>query len=432
MSLLAARLQVRFGKLEFEKNACPWVPGGYLHLSAVRPHTLACVLTALLSAACASVPPSQGEGASGAASSGGDKRAKPVADRLTLKIDGEAPFLPGDDDDKRLGSDFSIGIDSILRYRASWSVEPGDVIAGERSSPYAEAPVRFGGQSLGQNVNLSLPELAGAPVTFEVRTETENNWLVDGSTQLQRERASLSWAPGPANVNVQWSGYAAAFDSSLALTCDLQSTVFVPTHEGSNHSESLSFSGRDCVVPDDGSSFATTRAQAWGMSYTWNRPKRQSEAIVSVIDPAWSANHDLAGAGAGYELGLRHRRTFGTLNASALVSLRRAPTLGDAVAGPTLSEDTNWAANASLTWQLQDASLSANWATGVDRFWFTPEASRHSDQFGLALNMSRWIESLIPRSSPQFAMNWNWSEVSLPGAGTIGSNSLRLDVALMF
>src|SRR5690606_33405878 len=135
--------------------------------------------------------------------------------------------------------------DSVLSYRASWSLEPGDVIASDSSSPYTEAPTRFGGQYLGHNVNLSLPELAGAPVTFEVRTETENNWLVDGSTEKQRERARLNWAPRPARVNVQWAGSASAFDSSVALTCDLQSTVLLPTREASDHSESLRFSGRD-------------------------------------------------------------------------------------------------------------------------------------------------------------------------------------------
>lgn len=147
----------------------------------------------------------------------------------------------------------------------------------------------------------------------------------------------------------------------------------------------------------------------------------------------WSGYAESAGVGPGYELGLRHRRTFGTLSASALVSWRRAPSVGDDVAADYVSdEDTDWAANASLTWQPADASLSASWATGMDRFWFTPEAAQQRDQFALALNLSHWIESVMPRSSPQLAMNWNWSEVRLPGAQTIGSNSLRLDVALMF
>ncbi|HEX5764942.1 MAG TPA: hypothetical protein VFY27_05190, partial [Woeseiaceae bacterium] len=257
-------------------------------------------------------------------------------------------------------------------------------------------------------------------------------WLVDGSTRSQRERAKLNWAPGPASVNVQWAGNAAAFDNSVALTCDFQSTVLLPTHEASGHSESLLLSGRDCMLPEEGSSHAGIEAQAWGMSYTWDRPKRQSEALLAVIDPRWAGDGDLAGVGPGYELGLRHRRTIGTLSASALVSLRRAPALDNAVAGPVLTEDTEWAANASLTWQRPEASLSASWATGVDLFWFTPEAGQQSDQFGLALNLSRWIEFLMPRSSPQLAMNWNWSEIRLPSAETIGSNSLRLDVALMF
>jgi hypothetical protein len=251
----------------------------------------------------------------------------------------------------------------------------------------------------------------------------------------QRERAKLNWSPGPATVNVQWVGTAAAFDDSIALSCDLQSTLRLPTHEGSDHSEWLRFSGRDCIVPDEGTHYGGIEAQTWGMSYVWDRPRRQSEARLSVIDPSWPGEAELAGIGPGYELGLRHRRTFGALSASALVSLRRIPamaraTIADSVYGR--GDDTAWSANASLQWQLADASLSANWATGIDRLWFAPDAGQQSDQFGLALNLSRWIETLMPRSAPQLAMNWEWSEVRLPTAGSIGSNSVRLDVALMF
>src|SRR5690606_40209944 len=106
---------------------------------------VACVLTALLSAACASVPPSPGERPANDASA--DREHRPVRkhlqapERLRLKIDAEAPFLPGDDDDKALASDFSIGIDDVLSYRASWSFEPGDVIAGGSSPEIGRAHV---------------------------------------------------------------------------------------------------------------------------------------------------------------------------------------------------------------------------------------------------------------------------------------------------
>jgi hypothetical protein len=85
-----------------------------------------------------------------------------------------------------------------------------------------------------------------------------------------------------------------------------------------------------------------------------------------------------------------------------------------------------------LSWQLPEASLSANWAKGIDRLWFTPDSGQGSDRFGLALNLSRWVESLMPASSPQLAMNWNWSEVRLLDADVTQNHSLKLDFVLMF
>jgi hypothetical protein len=95
-------------------------------------------------------------------------------------------------------------------------------------------------------------------------------------------------------------------DNSVALTCDLQSTVCLPTHAGADHSESLRLSGRDCIVTADGS-------------------------------------------------------------------------------------------RSALPWIFRAGS-----------------------------------RILMPQSSPQLAMNWNWSKVRLLDAEAIGSNSLRLDIALMF
>jgi hypothetical protein len=213
--------------------------------------------------------------------------------------------------------------------------------------------------------------------------------------------------------------------------------VRLPVEERAARSEALRLSGRSCFVPLDGSPYDGTEAQAWGLSYVWSSAKRQSEAALSVIDPQWSADFDFHDVRPAYEFGLSHRRDFGYISAKGLVSVRQA-SLIDGVSSPDLAGDdisrqnTNWAANASLTWQLPDASLSANWARGVDRLWFTPDVGQRSDRFGLALNLSRWVESLMPESSPQFAMNWNWSEVRLLNAEATANHSLSLDIALMF
>lgn len=412
-------------------------------MSGFRPHTIFCMLIALLLSACASSPP---ESIAVNAVSSPDKlrqNKKPASERnelVSIRLDGAAPVLNrnGADKDGAVASNFSVGIDRLLQYQARWSIEPGDVLSlDHQGSAGQQTPTRFGGQHIGQNVMLQLPELAGAPLSLAVSSEVENNWLLGGSTQLQRERANISWSPDLASVNVQWTGTAALLDDHVALVCDLQSSVRLPTHEGSGHSEALRLSGSSCFVPYDGTAYSGTEAQTWGLSYVWGGLKRQSEAALSVIDPNWTADFDYQDIRPAYALGLSHRRDFGSLSAKGLVSLRQGSVINGASALELAEHypgrgETNWATNASLTWQWPDASLSANWAKGIDRLWFTPDVGQRSDRFGLALNLSQWVEFLMPESSPQFAMNWNWSEVRLPNAEVTESHALRLDIALMF
>ncbi|MEX2124065.1 MAG: hypothetical protein WD795_09250 [Woeseia sp.] len=357
--------------------------------------------------------------------------------RIQLKTDSTLPLLKRNGD-ALLASNFRLGIDDdLLRYQATYSLEPGDIVAtGQPHNASPASPTRFARQNFGQNVKLGLAQLGGGPLSLGLATEFSNSWMVSGFTQAQRERADLNWSPGPATVSVQWAGTAPASDATVALACDLQSTVRLRTHEGTNHSEGVTLTSRDCVVAAGDTPYAGIEAQSWGVGYVWTRPTRQSEALVSVIDPVWTQGIEYQDLEPGYELGLSHRRDFGSLSARTLVSLRQAPAWDsaaiDAVGHYVSATNLNWATNASLTWNLPKASLSANWETGVDRMWFTPDIGQRLDRFGLALNLSRWIENLMPFSSPNFAMNWKWSQMQLPVDQHTGNNALSLDVALMF
>jgi hypothetical protein len=410
---------------------------------------LPCMLAALWLAACASSPPTDGEpditaafpAPAGDVPPAGQPGSQVSANLVQLDVDSALSLLRqnADDRDAWLASNVSVGVeDDLLRYRASYSIESGDILpAGDRAAASAATPTNFGGQRLGQNLSLQLPTFAGAPLSLGITTESSNRWMVSGFAQSQREQANLEWSPGFATVNVQWAGAGESADPSVALNCDVQSTIRLPLHRRVDHSQAVRLSGRDCTVAADGTPYAGTEAQTWGLGYLWSRPQRESEAVLSVIDPVWAqgiANQELEPS---YQLALSQSRDFGALRAKALVSVRQAAILeaADALepAGNFSSvTDTYWAANASLTWHLTDASLSASWAKGVDRLWFTPEIGERSDRFGLALDLSRWIEGLMPDVSPELAMNWNWSEDSLLGEKINGNNSLQLNMALMF
>jgi hypothetical protein len=410
-----------------------------------------CVLAALGLVACASSPPSRDERAvTEAAVPAGDVPPAVApgtavsADLVQLDVDSALSLLEqnADERDAWLASNVSVGLDEeLLRYRASYSIDSGDFLeAGDTASAGAVSPTTFGGQRLGQNVSLQLPVLEGAPLSLGFATESSGRWLVSGFEQSQQEQANLEWSPGFATVNVQWAGAGEAADPSLALDCDVRSTIRLPTHQRADHSQALRISGRECTVAAGGTPYAGTAAQTWGLGYVWSRPERESEAVLSVIDPAWRdgidwpAYQDLEPS---YQFALSQARDFGALSAKALVSVRQA-TILEAPDSPESTDtfnritDTYWAANASLTWSLPAASLSASWAKGVDPLWFTPEVGERSDRFGLELDLSRWMQGLLPEVSPELGMSWNWAEDYLPGERIGGSNSLQLNLGWMF
>lgn len=362
------------------------------------------------------------------------------AEFIRLEMESTLPLLAGngDDRDALLASDFSIGIDDdLLLYRATYSLEGGDIVAStDAGAVRAASLTHFGTQHFGQDIELGLAELAGAPLTLGLSSEFGNSWMVSGYTEYRREQANLNWSPGPATLDVKWAGNVPAAETATALACDVRSTVKLPTHEGAGHAESLRLTGRKCVIGDE-SWFAGIEAHTWGLGYLWSRAGRESEALLSVVDPQWAQGLGNQDPGPGYRLDFRHLREFGPFSASALVSLRQPPAWENAAEVYPVDKyigttGTSWATDASLTWNLPDASLSANWATGVDRLWFTPEPGQRTESFGLALNLSRWIETFTPYASPEFAMQWNWSRMTLPTGQQTGSNALSLDMALMF
>jgi hypothetical protein len=157
-----------------------------------------------------------------------------------------------------------------------------------------------------------------------------------------------------------------------------------------------------------------------------------------VVDPAWDRAAQLTfDAEPGYELGLRHRRDFGSLTASGVLSLRRSQVFQNPGTVRLAQDyvrvtDTSWAADAFLTWHLRRASLTANWARGVDPLWFTPVPGQRSDRFGLAVNLAHWLDDHVAGPAPRLAMNWSWSELRMPNEERIATSSVSLDVAVVF
>ncbi|MDT0497053.1 hypothetical protein RM530_06690 [Algiphilus sp. W345] len=343
--------------------------------------------------------------------------------------------------DTWLASNLNVGSGSgPLSYMASYSLTPGDIIfADDIEYANLNKPQRFGGQHIGQNVRLQLPALAGAPLAIAVTHESDDFWTVNGYTQQQREIADLSWKPRHAMVNLQWAGASSGLDSSLALDCELRGSVGVPTPSRANRKRAVRISGRDCQVVSDDVRYSDLAAQTYGVAYTWARPQLENAVKLSAIDPMWGGGSMQPDIDPSYELGLSQTRTRGAWTAKALVAVRHAATGasielvdGDTMGMPMADSDTYFASNATITRRLPTVSVSATWAHGADPLWFVPEIGQEADRFGLAVDFTRWAQTLAPGVNPTLAMSWNWTQAKTRANQRTSDNALKLNLSVLW
>lgn len=391
-----------------------------LHLRAV-----AIAFFMVTVSACASAPPS----------TDGNYRPTDASKLFTVDFDGESAGQTGSKSLVTGDLGVDLGADR-LRYKATYSLVRGDIlstlVADDASSP--PTPSTFGGQQIGSELELRLPDFAGAPLSIDYSSHMSDSWQTSGYSQAHSRYANLSWSPGPVAVVVHWSGSSLPFGGGTALNCDLRTSIEVPTYKGSGHSESLGIHGARCRIAADGTPYADATTSTFGLDYAWDRPNLHSEAQLSVIDPGWVQGDPFRTLEPGYSLGLTQQREVGPLTATATVTLRHTSSRETAAAdhAEVLEADSGVATDTSLTWKLPLASLSAHWASGADPLWFAPEPSAESDRFGFALNLSSWVETFMPSSSPKFAVNWDWSRVRRPDDNVVGDNSIMVDVSLLF
>lgn len=394
-------------------------------MTALHLRAAAIAFVILTLSACASAPPS----------TGGAYRPADAARLISVDFDGESAGQAGNNSLVTGDLGVDLGADR-LRYKATYSLVRGDIlstlVADDASGP--PTPSTFGGQQIGSELELRLPDFAGAPLSIDYSSHFSDTWQTSGYSQAQSRYAHLSWSPGPVTVNVRWTGSNLPFGGDTALNCDLRTSIEVPTYNGSGHSESLGIQGARCRIAADGTPYADATTSTFGLDYAWDRPNLHSEAQLSVIDPGWVQGDPFRTLEPGYSLGLTQQREVGPLTARATVTLRHTSSWETAAAGhaEVLEADSGVATDTSLTWTLPLASLSAHWASDADPLWFAPEPSAESDRFGLALNLSAWVETFMPSSVPKLAVNWDWSHVRRPDDSVVGNNSLMVDVSLLF
>ncbi|AXQ27555.1 hypothetical protein D0B54_02170 [Solimonas sp. K1W22B-7] len=326
-------------------------------------------LGTLLLGACASAPPA------------------PDAP-LQLKLDSQlaAPqraVLPG------LNSDFTLGSsDGFLQYRAGYRVQPGQLFESGTSTVAAPSQ-QVALQTLGQNADVRLSELAGAPLRLGISYEQRSEWQLAGEAQNAQQAVNLGWAPPIAAFDLKWSNSTAP---AAPLDCALEGTMQMPLPA---EALALNLRGRSCrvVLPD--ASVAGLDARTWSAALEWGAQARRSQLRLQAIDPVPVAGAGTSDPAAGYELGLMRKHDLGPWSAQTQFAWRRAPDAQN----PALAE--GWSSDASLRRQLRGVGLSAGLASGVNPAWFLPDAAQRSNQLNLGLDLSRWAGGLLPGMTPE-------------------------------
>lgn len=401
-------------------------------------YTGTCVLASLLLVSCASGPPRpSAETDEPQVLRSGERRQGSVPsmlrERVRVDVASALPLVEETASDELLQGALTVASDELFSYRAAYSLSAGDLVSGwsgERRE--VSAPTQIGLQQVVQDVRLELPELAGAPLSLAFNTELGSRWQLSDTAEFRREGAQLDWSPGPAAVRVQWSGEPLSPGASAALGCGLESSIRLPTHGDANRGQDLRLSGRSCIVAGQDMPAGGMEAQAIDLQYVWRVSADRRLAMgLSVIEPRPAATDAEGDAARGYELDFLGSRALGPLRAEASVAFRRPGSWHLAnLPVHTAEGDSHWAADATLTWQLSQAALSANIAVGADPLWFAPNLGQRRDRFGLALDLSRWIGALTDGPEPRLGMNWHWARLDAPEA--TGENTLQLDVALVF
>jgi hypothetical protein len=406
--------------------------------------TLLTTLAALSLAACATAPshPSDQRAAALPSADGHPNTlsvqhsaSAPLVGPVQLNVDSTVP-APDKPQSKLLAGNVHMGDGTgPVRYDASYSFDPGDVLARSADLTAKPALWRFGGQSLTQSVAFQMPQLAGAPISFRLSSALRDDWTVTGSTHDQNDLADLSWAPRGALLNLQWLDEQHALDPSLSLACDLRGSVQLPASaQSTGASRQLRFSGGYCHVLTPDSRYSDLAAQTWRVSHAWTRPEHESQVSLSMIDPISQENVDSLDPGPSYELGVRMSRSRGPWSAAAHAAVRGT----DAIDVPatfdpmTSMSDARFrgTTDASLTRRLWDAALSASWAHGADPLWFVPQLGQSTNRFDLALDLSRWARVLLPDMTPKLGVSWNWWEARSPTGDVSGDNAVMLSISM--
>ncbi len=364
-----------------------------------RSRNLILTLGALLLGGCASAP----------------QQAAPA---VQLKLDGQmaaqpqAP-LPG------VNSDFSLGSgDGLLLYRAGYRVQPGQMFAsGTRNFDAPSQQVAM--QTLGQNADLRLSEVAGAPLLVGVSQEARSEWNLVGEAQNLQQAVNIGWAPPLAAFNLKWAN---TTTPAAPLDCAVEGSMRMPLPA---ESTALRLRGRSCRVVATDATVTDMEARTWSAALEWGEDKQRSQLRLQAIDPTPAAGAAMTDPAAGYELGLAQQQELGAWSTQARLAWQRVP---DAL-NPAVSQ--GWTSEASLQRRLGGVGVSAGVSSGVNPAWFLPEAAERSDQLNLGLDLSRWAGGLLPGRSPQTGLYYSRTR-SIGSEETISDDLLQWKFSLLW
>ncbi|HEY0975137.1 MAG TPA: hypothetical protein VGE57_11640 [Solimonas sp.] len=342
--------------------------------------------------------------------------------QLAVRVEGAAPLVTSAEK-PLFASEVSFhAIDSRLQLKSDYALRAGELLSpvdAQRWHAWA-VPQSLGRQRIGQQAELKLPALAGAPLLVGLRYEQEDLWLRQNVVQSQRQGVDLRWASTLASLQLQWDAEALPWDARNALDCGVRGRLDVPL---ATPMLALQLGGRQCAVTALALESPSATARTWSAGLRWKEPDSQATLRVLSVDAEPQPQATAAATPPAYELGLDHERRIGAWSARAGVAWRTVT----APAAPATSEQ--WATDASLRRDLGLMALSAQWQNG-DRYWFVPGVAAPTDDLALSLDMSRWAALRWPGYAPTMALSYRWQRSATGASAAFEDESVQWRMSL--
>jgi len=303
----------------------------------------------------------------------------------------------------------------LVSYQAGYAIQGGDLLPQLTDSPQVTpllgAPRSVGGGAFTQSLATTLPSIAGGRPSFSFASVSGSTLTAAGETlRRDQQQASLSWAPAPLSLQLQWSAPQNLADPTRPLDCSLGGKLQLGLGVLGAADQSLQFGARSCNVDSPGRVAAGLGVDSWSGSWQFGRADQPSRLSFTMLEtlPASATRQEFDAAATGYELQVSQTRSKGRWAGDTALGVRR-------VAEPGGVSANQWTAQANLRREIASVAVTAGWQRDADPLWFVPGVASPVDQVAVGLDVRSWLQQRLGVSDlVNASLSYRWNESADP------------------